>query len=156
MRLDHCICLVCLALSSLAPLRPLAADGAGADTPVPATNSAPDAVPIDAGAATPASVTPPSGTATNAPPDAAGIRFDFAGMPYSEAIQRFCQMAGKPLIADTVVEGALTFSDPKPYTYGEALDTLNLILATKSVMLIEDDRYLRLVPSRRCPKCRSS
>jgi len=146
MRLDHCICLVCLALSSLAPLRPLAADGAGADTPVPATNSAPDAVPIDAGAATPASVTPPSGTATNAPPDAAGIRFDFAGMPYSEAIQRFCQMAGKPLIADTVVEGALTFSDPKPYTYGEALDTLNLILATKSVMLIEDDRYLRLVP----------
>lgn len=146
MKLHHCICLVCLALSSLAPMRPLAADGAGGDTPVVATNSVPDAVPIDAVAATPASVAPPSVAATNAPPGAADIRFDFAGMPYSEAIQRFCQMAGKPLIADTVVEGALTFSDPKPYTYGEALDTLNLILATKSVMLIEDDRYLRLIP----------
>ncbi|MCZ7640274.1 MAG: hypothetical protein M5U12_31995 [Verrucomicrobia bacterium] len=73
-------------------------------------------------------------------------------MPYSEALLRFSQMAGKPLIADTVVEGALTFSDPKPYTYGEALDTLNLILATKSVMLVEDDRFLRLVPFKALPQ----
>jgi type II secretion system protein D len=73
-------------------------------------------------------------------------------MPYADALQRFAQMAGKPLIAETAVEGSLTFTDPQPYSYGEALDTLNLILATKNVMLVEVDRYLRLVPFKQLPQ----
>lgn len=73
------------------------------------------------------------------------IRFQFDGIPYSEVVTRFSQMAKKPLISDTKVDGTLTFNDPRPYTYAEALETLNLVLAMKGVMLVETDRYLRLV-----------
>ncbi len=44
------------------------------------------------------------------------------------------------------MEGTLTFNDPKAYTYAEALETLNLVLSLKGVMLMESGRYLRLVP----------
>ncbi len=115
---------------------------------LPSTNTVP-ATPAPIVAAAPE---PPATVTTNAPAANTGIRFDFNGMPYADALQRFAQMAGKPLIADTAVEGTLTFSDPKPYTYGEALDTLNLILATKNVMLVEADRYLRLVPFKALPQ----
>lgn len=145
-------CAVCLVLINLAPMQSLAADAPDQGAPAANTNSAPESLPPKPAPPAPISAVPAPAAATNAAPEAPGIRFDFAGMPYTEAIQRFCQMAGKPLIADTAVEGTLTFSDPKPYTYGEALDVLNLILTTKSVMLVEDDRYLRLVPFKALPQ----
>jgi type II secretion system protein D len=74
------------------------------------------------------------------------IRFQFDGLPYSDVVARFAQMVNKPLIADTNVEGTLTFNDPQAYTYPEALETLNLVLSLKGVMLMESGRYLRLVP----------
>ena len=74
------------------------------------------------------------------------IRFQFDGLPYADAVTRFAQMVNKPLIADTKVDGTLTFNDPHPYGYSEALETLNLILSLKGVMLIESGRYLRLIP----------
>ena len=93
---------------------------------------------------------PPTNSAAAAPtvgkPVEAGIRFQFDGLPYADVLTRFAQMVNKPLIADAKLEGTLTFSDSRPYTYAEALDTLNLILAIKGVMLVESDRYLRLVP----------
>ncbi len=130
--------------------------GSEAAEPVPSdpsggTTNAPSGT-ATAGAGRASSEVPLAPAAAPAAVVEPGIRFDFAGMPYSEAVLRFAQMAGKPLIADTAVEGALTFSDPKPYTYGEALDTMNLILATKSVMLVEEDRYLRLVPFKALPQ----
>lgn len=67
-------------------------------------------------------------------------------MPYMDVVRRFAQITGKPLIADVTLDGTLTFFDPKPYEYGEALDTLNLILAGKQAMLVETGRYLRLIP----------
>ncbi|MCX6926588.1 MAG: hypothetical protein NT154_25770, partial [Verrucomicrobia bacterium] len=82
----------------------------------------------------------------------AGIRFQFDGLPYADVITRFAQMVNKPLIADLKIDGTLTFSDPRPYTYPEALDTLNLILSLKGVMLVESDRYLRLVPFKELPQ----
>lgn len=91
-----------------------------------------------------------SATATNAAP-AKNIRLQFEGMPYADVIERFSQMAGKPLVSDTNVVGTLTFNDPKPYTYPEALDTLNLMLAMKGVTLIESGNYLRLVPFKQLP-----
>src|SRR4051812_17577246 len=88
--------------------------------------------------------------ATNAAPSKT-IRLQFEGIPYSDVIERFSQMAGKPLVSDTNVTGTLTFNDPKPYTYPEALDTLNLMLAMKGVTLIETGNYLRLVPFKQLP-----
>jgi type II secretory pathway component GspD/PulD (secretin) len=79
------------------------------------------------------------------------IRFQFDGIPYSDVIDRFSQMAGKPLLSDTNVVGSLTYDDPNAYTYTEALDTLNLILALKGVMLLEDGKNLRLVPFKQLP-----
>ncbi len=87
---------------------------------------------------------------TNAAPSKT-IRLQFEGIPYSDVIERFSQMAGKPLVSDTNVTGTLTFNDPKPYTYPEALDTLNLMLAMKGVTLIETGNYLRLVPFKQLP-----
>ena len=79
------------------------------------------------------------------------IRFQFDGIPYSDVLERFAQMAGKPLVADTNVVGTLTYDDPKPYSYGEALDTLNLMLSMRGVMLVEDGNNLRLVPFKQLP-----
>src|SRR3954464_4038947 len=87
--------------------------------------------------------------ATAAP--AKNIRLQFEGIPYSDVIERFSQMAGKPLVTDTNVTGTLTFNDPKPYSYQEALDTLNLMLAMKGVTLVETGNYLRLVPFKQLP-----
>lgn len=80
------------------------------------------------------------------------IRFQFDGIPYMDVVERFAQMADKPLIAETNVQGTVTFNDQRPYNYGEALETLNTILSMKDVMLVETDRYLRLVPFKELPQ----
>src|SRR5881392_1163119 len=98
----------------------------------------------------PATAATDSAVTTNATP-AKNIRLQFEGIPYSDVIERFSQMAGKPLVSDTNVVGTLTFNDPKPYTYPEALDTLNLMLAMKGVTLVETGNYLRLVPFKQLP-----
>jgi len=82
---------------------------------------------------------------------ARNIRFQFDGIPYADVVERFAQMVGKPLIADTNIAGTVTFNDPATYNYAEALDTLNLMLSMKGVMLIESGNYLRLVPFRELP-----
>ena len=85
-----------------------------------------------------------SAAQTNAP--ARGIRFQFDGIPYADVLERFAQMAGKPLLADTNVVGTLSYNDPNPYSFPEALETLNLILSMKGVMLLDAGQQLRLVP----------
>src|SRR5687768_11179046 len=74
------------------------------------------------------------------------IRFQFDGIPYMDLVERFAQMANKPLLAETNIQGTVTFNDPRPYNYPEALETLNTILSMKNVMLMETERYLQLVP----------
>ncbi len=91
------------------------------------------------------------GTARKATTPERNIRFQFDGIPYSDVVDRFSQMAGKPLLSDTNVIGTLTYDDPNAYTYTEALDTLNLILAMRGVMLLEDGNNLRLVPFKQLP-----
>ena len=73
------------------------------------------------------------------------IRFQFEGVPYKDALQRFSQMAEKPLIiTEAPLEGTLTFFDSEPYTYEEAMDVFNVILSMKGVALVEAGRYLQL------------
>jgi type II secretion system protein D len=106
----------------------------------------PPAAPGPAAAQAP-TATPPAATANSA----RNIRFQFDGIPYADVIERFAQMANRPLLSDTNIQGTLTYNDPNPYNYQEALDTLNLILAMKGVMLIESGNNLRLVPFRQLP-----
>ena len=91
-----------------------------------------------------------SAATTNAA--ARGMRFQFDGIPYSDVVERFAQMAGKPLVANTNIQGTLSYNDPKVYTYAEALDVLNVILAMKDVMLVEAGNYLQLVPFKQLPQ----
>ena len=123
---------------------PAAPPAAASTPPAPATTRPTVA---SAPAAPPAAVTnPPAKNDKN-------IRFQFDGIPYSDVVERFAQMAGKPLLTDSLtnIAGTLTYDDPHPYNYVEAFDTLNLILAMKGVMLIEDGNYLRLVPFKQLP-----
>ena len=76
----------------------------------------------------------------------ADIRFQFDAVPYKDVLKRFSQMMNKPILGEIAVEGTLTFSDPRPYTNDEAMDTLNLILAMKGYALREEGRFLRLRP----------
>src|SRR5262249_36259473 len=98
----------------------------------------------------PAKPTPAAAPAAPATPQR-NIRFQFDGIPYADVIERFAQMANKPLLADTNIAGTLTFNDPNTYNYEEALDTLNLILSMKGLMLVESGHYLRLVPFKELP-----
>ena len=102
------------------------------------------------GRRTPAALDATSSTARG--PQGANIRFQFDGIPYQDVLERFAQMANKPLVADTNLQGTLTFNDPKAYSYQEALDTLNLMLSMKDMTLVESDHYLRLVPLKQLPQ----
>ena len=106
----------------------------------PATNAPAKTVTI----AAPAATTAPAAPARN-------IRFQFDGISYADVIERFAQMANKPLLAASKPEGTLTYNDANTYTYAEALDTLNVILSMKGVMLVENANYLQLVPFKELP-----
>ncbi len=80
------------------------------------------------------------------------IRFQFDGIPYMDLVERFAQMANKPLISETNVQGTVTFNDPHPYNFTEAFETLNTILAMKNVMVVDTDRFIRLVPFKDIPQ----
>lgn len=91
-------------------------------------------------------VNAPTAPEPSANQEAKNIRFQFDGIPYMTVIERFAQMVNKPLLLDVSLEGTMKFSDTEPYNYTEALDTLNLVLSMKDAMLVEQDRYLRLLP----------
>jgi type II secretion system protein D len=97
--------------------------------------------------AQPAPAPTPAAAATNR-----NIRFQFDGIPYADVLERFAQTANKPLVADTNIQGTLTYNDQQPYSYQEALDTLNVMLSMKGAMLVEDGHYLRLVPVKQLPQ----
>ncbi|MBI5799210.1 MAG: hypothetical protein HZA92_00580 [Verrucomicrobia bacterium] len=125
----------------------LAAQDAQKASP-PATPAKTVTIASPAGTAAPADV---KGTPTPSPSAARNIRFQFDGISYADVIERFAQMAGKPLLAATKPEGTLSYNDANTYTYAEALDTLNVILSMKGVMLVENANYLQLVPFKELP-----
>ncbi len=130
----------------------LLAIGAPAQEPVATNVPAPVASAAVPTLAAPAPAPAAAAPNPTSPPAEASIRFQFDGMPYLVMVERFAQMAGKPLIVETNIQGTVTFNDPRPYAYPEALETLNTILSMKEVMLVETDRFLRLVPFRDLPQ----
>ncbi len=130
---------LCLALASLIPAtRPTFAQDEATKKPTPA-KTAPEKPAADKPAADKPTADKPAREKPN-------IRFHFDGVPYPDVIRRFAQMANKPLVGEITVEGTVTFTDSRPYTYGEALDTLNVMLSMKGVVLVETDRFIRLAP----------
>ena len=125
----------------------IAGVGAVAQTPAAAAVAAAEAPAVRA----PASKATGEAPAPAVPGTLRNIRFQFDGIPYADVVERFAQMANKPLLADTNIAGTLTYNDPTPYNYQEALDTLNLILSMKGLMLVESGHYLRLVPFKELP-----
>ncbi len=73
------------------------------------------------------------------------FRFQHANMPYREVIERFARAADRPLLGAVEIDGEMTFFDPEPYTYEEALDTLNIFLGMQGYQLMESGRFLRVV-----------
>ncbi|MGC9453928.1 MAG: secretin N-terminal domain-containing protein [Phycisphaerae bacterium] len=86
-----------------------------------------------------------TGEATEAGEPEAVFRFQFEQMPYTTIVERFAKAVDKPLIGDLNVPGELTFFDSQPYTYEEAMDTLNVLLRMRGYTLMEQGRFLRLV-----------
>jgi len=122
--------------------------------PTVAEQSPPAAAPASVAAAAQSAPAEPAAAATaDAPkPVERTIRFQFDGIPYLDVLTRFAQMANKPLLTDATVEGTITFNDPHPYAYAEAMETLNLILSMKGVMLVETERHLRLITLKELPQ----
>ena len=157
--------------AAVPPTRSGATSPAPATVAAPAPSSAPVVVPPTAPptvaavatnlpiapvVASPVVAPEPARPAVAVPPAApAGalrnIRFQFDGIPYADVLERFAQMANKPLVAGTNIAGTLSYNDPNPYTYAEALDTLNVMLSMKGVMLLESGNTLRLVPFKELP-----
>ena len=117
-------------------------------TATPSAGQAPGQAP----APTAAPVASPAPAPATTPPSGRTIRFQFDGMPYVDVIHLFAQMAGKPVVGDVQIDGTLTFFDSEPYTYQQAFDTLNTILAMRGYALMEDGRFLQLVPLTQVPK----
>jgi type II secretion system protein D len=80
------------------------------------------------------------------------VRFHYQDVPCADVVKRFAQMANKPLIGEVAVEGKLTFMDAEPYTYEEALDTLNIILSMRGFRLMEFGRFMQLTPLSKLPE----
>ena len=94
----------------------------------------------------------PAPKATDGPAAKPEIRFQFDGIPYDDVIRRFAQMAGKPVLGEYHIEGTLTFFDPKPYTFDEAFDTLNLLLAMRGYTMVATPRFVRVVAMKEATK----
>jgi len=145
------------------PAKPVAADAAKAPAAATVPAKAPTTQPATAAVAAKAPTTQPAtaAVAVEAPttqPAIAGapttqpavakaprtIMFQYKDMPYTEIVRSFADFAGKPIMGDLNIEGNLTFFDSQPYTYEEALDTLNIILEMQGYALKEDGRFMRL------------
>jgi hypothetical protein len=114
---------------------PMALAQTSAPAEMPASQPAPVSV-----AAVPAVV-----SAVPVPP-ARDIRLQYQDQPIALIVRSLCQKMDKPLLGDSNVPGSITFFDSQPYTLDEAFDTINILLAMRGYRLVEDGRFLRLVP----------
>jgi len=110
---------------------------------------APTTQPVEE-AAVKAPTTRPAIKIPKADPDT--VRFNYHDVPCADVVKRFAQLANKPLIGEVAIEGNLTFMDAEPYTYDEALDTLNIILSMRGFRLMEFGRFMQLTPLAKLPE----
>ncbi len=132
------LCTFLVAMVLTAPARAQTTRPAATTAPAKSADEPADA-PAAPGQAAPASAEP----AEDARPK---MMLQYKNAPLNDVIRLFAQRAGKPLLDQPNVPGTLTFYDAQPYTFGEAMDTLNKILAARGYIMMEEDRYFRVVP----------
>ena len=73
---------------------------------------------------------------------AARIRFNFKNQSWDQVLDWFSRASGLPIVRETPVpSGTIDYLSPRDYDLGEALQLLNILLQTQSVMLrVEADR----------------
>jgi len=130
-----------LAAAPLISLRQ--AEQATAPAPAPAAAPATDPAP----APTPAPAAAPQAAAPTAPPvptkrEEIRLRFNFKGQTYDQILDWFSRMTGYPIVREVEVPtGGVDYIYPGEYTLPQALETLNVLLQTRGVMLrVEGER----------------
>ncbi|MCU0960950.1 MAG: hypothetical protein MUF48_12670, partial [Pirellulaceae bacterium] len=72
------------------------------------------------------------------------LRFNFRGQKWDEVLDWFARQAGLALVMDQPPAGTFNYSDNRTYSPTEAIDLLNLMLATRGYTLIQRGRLLIL------------
>ena len=73
------------------------------------------------------------------------VRFNFKGQSWDQVLDYFSRVTGKPIVRDAKVpEGTVDYLNPTPYRLPKAIETLNLLLQTRGVMLRDEDGRLVL------------
>ncbi|MEE2972614.1 MAG: secretin N-terminal domain-containing protein, partial [Planctomycetota bacterium] len=84
---------------------------------------------------------------TSAPPigDVPQVRFNFKGQSWDQVLDYFSRASGLPIVRSVEVpQGTVDYFHPSPYPLPKALETLNILLQTRGVMLRQDDGRLVL------------
>ena len=73
------------------------------------------------------------------------VRFNFKGQTWDQVLDYFSRVTGKPIVRDAQVpEGTVDYINPTPYRLPQAIETLNLLLQTRSVVLRDEGGRLIL------------
>lgn len=73
------------------------------------------------------------------------VRFNFKGQSWDQVLDYFSRASGLPIVrAVDVPSGTVDYIHPTPYPLSKALETLNILLQTRQVMLRRDDGRLVL------------
>ena len=73
------------------------------------------------------------------------VRFNFKGQTWDQVLDYFSRVTGKPVVRDAQVpEGTVDYINPTPYRLPEAIETLNLLLQTRAVVLRDEGGRLIL------------
>ncbi|MFO0895770.1 MAG: secretin N-terminal domain-containing protein [Phycisphaerales bacterium] len=132
---------------SAAPPAPPAAPPAQGTAPgAPQGPAAPATPPAPAAPAAPAAgAAQPAAPAAQAPAAIPPIRFSFKDQTWDQVLDWFSRTTRLPVVRETPVpQGTVDFLSPRNYTLAEALQTLNVLLQTQSVMLRQEGDTLFL------------
>ena len=113
--------------------------------PVPETTTA--SATTTAPTVEPAEPTSAPASAVPTPADAArNIRLQFKNASPMAIVEWMCEKMHRNLLGEVQIPGLITIYDSEPYTVTEAFDTVNVLLAMRGFRVVEEGRFLRVVP----------
>jgi type II secretion system protein D len=73
------------------------------------------------------------------------VRFNFKGQTWDQVLDYFSRVTGLPIVRDAAVPaGTVDYINPSPYPLPQALETLNLLLQTRGLVLRDENGRLVL------------
>ena len=73
------------------------------------------------------------------------VRFNFKGQTWDQVLDYFSRVTGLPIVRDAEVPaGTVDYINPSPYPLPQALETLNLLLQTRGLVLRDENGRLVL------------